>query len=119
MKAYQCSICNRTFALESYLKLHLKTHQKQGGYVQCPKCPRKFTSQQTLEVHDEKFHARLQKCKDASKKKNSNDLPLLESEIDMNDMDVGLLGEDLLNDKCSAVIYLQMVPGLDLPLSSE
>ncbi|PSN53736.1 hypothetical protein C0J52_02189 [Blattella germanica] len=98
VKNHKCVICNKAFALEIYLKSHLKTHQKQHSYVQCPKCPRRFATQQTLLVHDEKFHTRLQKHKE-DKKKKIIDMPLLESEIDMTDMDVGLLEDDVLGLK--------------------
>jgi hypothetical protein len=53
-KNHHCPICDKAFALDVYLKSHLKTHEKQDGYIQCPKCPRKFASKETLQV-TEKF----------------------------------------------------------------
>jgi hypothetical protein len=50
MKNHYCPICNKAFALDVYLKSHLKTHRKQDGYIQCPKCPRRFASEETLQV---------------------------------------------------------------------
>ncbi|KAG8232546.1 hypothetical protein J437_LFUL012896 [Ladona fulva] len=49
-KAYKCSTCGRSFALASYLSAHRRTHEKQQAYLQCPKCPRRFVSQETLSV---------------------------------------------------------------------
>lgn len=49
-KNHHCPICDKAFALDVYLKSHLKTHKKQGGYIQCPKCPRRFASEETLQV---------------------------------------------------------------------
>lgn len=49
-KNHHCPICDKAFALDVYLKSHLKTHKKQDGYIQCPKCPRRFASEETLQV---------------------------------------------------------------------
>ncbi|XP_066993964.2 zinc finger protein 62 homolog isoform X2 [Anabrus simplex] len=49
-KDYHCPTCCKRFARETYLKSHLKTHKKQDGYVQCPKCPRRFASKETLQI---------------------------------------------------------------------
>ncbi|XP_046395960.1 uncharacterized protein LOC124163245 isoform X2 [Ischnura elegans] len=62
-KEHKCTICGRSFALLSYLRLHLKIHRKQEGYMQCPKCPRKFASVETLSVHEEKFHRRIERMR--------------------------------------------------------
>ncbi|XP_071451728.1 zinc finger protein Xfin-like [Hetaerina americana] len=62
-KEHKCSTCGRSFALLSYLRAHLNIHQKQEGYIQCPKCPRKFASEETLSVHENKFHGRIEKMK--------------------------------------------------------
>jgi hypothetical protein len=87
-----------------------------------------------FQVHDEKFHARLQRLAKQSKERNRKkqkklsilpDTNLLEPEIDVTDMEemegVNLLEEDdiLANDKCNTVIYLQMVPDLDLSLTND
>ncbi|XP_063243081.1 zinc finger protein 431-like isoform X2 [Bacillus rossius redtenbacheri] len=58
-KKYECNLCFKSFALNSYLSSHLKTHKKQAGYITCPKCPRKFVSDETLKVHSRTFHERL------------------------------------------------------------
>ncbi|XP_071512896.1 uncharacterized protein [Panulirus ornatus] len=53
-----CQICGRTFARARYLTSHLRTHSRRADYVRCPRCPRMFTSEQTLKVHKEAFHDR-------------------------------------------------------------
>ncbi|XP_069700026.1 zinc finger protein 26-like [Periplaneta americana] len=123
-KNHHCPRCDKTFALDVYLRSHLKTHKKQDAYVQCPKCPRRFASKETLQVHDEKFHARIKKKQKAGTKKKrskSNELPdttLLEPEIDIADISLLEEGDDPLgDDKCNTVIYLQMVSDLDLDSS--
>jgi hypothetical protein len=94
-----------------------------------------LTAPQLFQVHDEKFHARLQRTAKQPKEGNKNELKklsilpdttLLEPEIDITDMEemdgINLLQEEddiLTDDKCNTVIYLQMVPGLDLPLNSD
>lgn len=54
------------------------------------------------------------------------DTTLLEPEIDITDMEemdgINLMEEEdaiLTDDNCNTVIYLQMVPGFDLPLNSD
>jgi hypothetical protein len=49
-KNYHCPLCDKAFALEVYLKTHVKIHEKQDDYVQCSKCPRRFASKETLQV---------------------------------------------------------------------
>jgi len=89
---------------------------------------------QLFQVHSEKFHVRLHRSaketRQGNKKKQKKiavlpDTTLLEPEIDITDMDemggVNLLEEDdiLSDNKCNTVIYLQMVPDLDLSLNGD
>ncbi|KAG7171759.1 Gastrula zinc finger protein xFG20-1-like [Homarus americanus] len=57
-ESHMCNICGRTFARARYLTSHLRTHSRRADYVRCPRCPRMFTSEQTLKVHKEAFHDR-------------------------------------------------------------
>jgi hypothetical protein len=93
------------------------------------------TSPQLFQVHNEKFHVRLHRnakeTRQGNKKKQKKftvlpDTTMLEPEIDITDMEemegVNLLEEedDILSDnKCDTVIYLQMVPDLDLSLNGD
>ena len=87
-----------------------------------------------FQVHNEKFHVRLHRSaketRQGNKKKQKKiavlpDTAMLEPEIDITDMDemdgVNLLEEDdiLSDNKCNTVIYLQMVPDLDLSLNGD
>lgn len=86
-----------------------------------------------FQIHDEKFHVRMQRNAKQSREGNKKlkklsvlpDTALLEPEIDITDMDaiggVSLLEEadDILSDKCNTVVYLQMVPDLDLSLNND
>jgi hypothetical protein len=87
-----------------------------------------------FQIHDDKFHVRMQRTakqtREGNKKKQKKlsvlpDTALLEPEIDITDMDaiggVSLLEEedDILSDKCNTVVYLQMVPDLDLSLNND
>jgi hypothetical protein len=86
-----------------------------------------------FQIHDDKFHVRMQRIAKQSKeehKKKQNklsvlsDTALLEPGIDITDMDpmgqVSLLDdEDILSDRCNTVVYLHMVPDLDLSLNND
>jgi hypothetical protein len=77
-----------------------------------------------------RLHRTSKEIRQGNKKKQKKftvlpDTTMLEPEIDitdMNEMDgVNLLEEedDILSDKCDTVIYLQMVPDLDLSLNGD
>ncbi|KAK7079656.1 hypothetical protein SK128_022744 [Halocaridina rubra] len=55
-QSHICKICGRSFARARYLTSHLRVHMKRKEYVQCPTCPRMFTSVQTLKIHRQAFH---------------------------------------------------------------
>ncbi|KAK7790884.1 hypothetical protein R5R35_010748 [Gryllus longicercus] len=122
LKPYKCELCEKSFALGVYLKAHMQCHKKRDTYVQCPKCPRRFTSEATLQVHDRTFHSRLKKGSKTSEivKKESHkigddtNLPnenigiqrQLDKDIEIHDVDLSMLDAN----NCNAVIFLQMVP---------
>ncbi|CAB3363735.1 Hypothetical predicted protein [Cloeon dipterum] len=57
-KDHKCDICGRLFTMRSYLNSHLKRHVKQKDYIPCPSCPRKFSSENNMQVHKKSFHAK-------------------------------------------------------------
>jgi hypothetical protein len=78
-----------------------------------------------------RLHRTAKETRQGNKRKQKKiavlpDTTMLEPEIDITDMDdmagVNLLEEDddiLSDNKCNTVIYLQMVPDLDLSLNGD
>ncbi|KAK4319355.1 hypothetical protein Pmani_009688 [Petrolisthes manimaculis] len=57
-ETHLCRTCGKTFARARYLTSHMRTHSRRADYIRCSKCPRMFTSERTLKVHNETFHDR-------------------------------------------------------------
>jgi hypothetical protein len=81
-----------------------------------------------FQIHDDKFHIRMQRTPKQPRQENKrkqkklselSDTSLLEPDIDITYMDatgrVSLLGKE----ECNTVVYLQMVPDLDLSLNND
>ncbi len=62
---YDCPICSRHFAIQSYLREHLKTHTKVKEFA-CVLCPRTFRYENALikhqETHSEENQIKCQEC---------------------------------------------------------
>ncbi|CAL4121213.1 unnamed protein product [Meganyctiphanes norvegica] len=55
-QTHLCGICGRNFSKARYLTSHLRVHHKRKNYVRCSFCPRMFTSEITLKIHEDAFH---------------------------------------------------------------
>ncbi|XP_059475381.1 zinc finger protein 423-like isoform X2 [Neocloeon triangulifer] len=113
-KEHKCDICGRAFALRNYLLSHLKRHTKQKNFLQCPHCPRKFSSNETLQVHEKCFHTKgamlqsRQRKQDALQKQEEAQKATLAANLEDEMLQVDFDLEE------NQVVYLKVLSDADL-----
>ncbi|KAF4533183.1 hypothetical protein B566_EDAN001725 [Ephemera danica] len=55
-KGHVCTQCGKSFATKAYLQKHLRVHELRKFNVPCPNCPRTFTSNENVMIHQKTFH---------------------------------------------------------------
>lgn len=56
MTEHQCHVCSKSFTSATRLQAHLRNHIPRVKNVTCSECQRKFSSQDTLKIHMDRFH---------------------------------------------------------------